>query len=164
MSEFWINVIVAFVVSIVANLMTPMTRAALLATAIRIGNATKAFGSWGLRSALRGFENELQTLDEYHSDPARFSAVAFHIVSWNVMLLWVLVISLTIAVFGGWVPSRMAANGFFGLLGASTTTFGQLFVLQLVTDRLRAYDKYRPQLVQRIEALRATMNGRSSEG
>ena len=164
MSEFWTGVIVALVVRVVANLITPMTRAALLAAAVRLGNATSSLGSWGLRTALRNSENELRTLDEYHSDPARFSAVAFDIVSWNVMLLWVLAVSLIIAVFGGWVPSRMAANGFFGLLGASTSTFGRLLVLQLVTDRLRAYDKYRSQLVQRIEALGATVNERPSEG
>jgi hypothetical protein len=164
MSDFWTGVIVALVVGVVANLITPMTRTALLAAAIRMGNAARALGDWGVRSALRNSENELRTLDEYHSAPARFSALAFDIVCWNVMLLWVLAVSLIIAVFGGWVPSRMAANAFFGLLGASTSTFGRLLVFQLVTERLRAYDKYRPQLVQRIEALRANQSERPSEG
>ena len=102
-------------------------------------------------------------MDEYHGDPARFSTLALNVMSWNVMYLWVLIVALIIAVFGGWVPSRMAANGFFGMLGAASSTVGQLFVLQLITDRLRAYEKYRPELVRRIEALR-TMEVKPSEG
>ena len=163
MSDFWSGVIVALAVSVVANLITPMTRTALIAAGLRIGNAAKAFGTWGLRKALRNSESELVTMDEYHGDPARFSTLALNVMSWNVMYLWVLIVALIIAVFGGWVPSRMAANGFFGMLGAASSTVGQLFVLQLITDRLRAYEKYRPELVRRIEALR-TMVVKPSEG
>jgi hypothetical protein len=163
MSDFWSGVIVALVVSVVANLITPMTRAAFIGAAIRIGNAARALGSWGLHRSLLNSEKELRTLDEYHADPARFSAIAFDIVSWNVMLLWVLAVALMIAVFGGWVPSRMATSGFFGLLGASTSTLGRLLVLQLLADRLRTYDRYRPDLVRRIDTVRATINEQPSE-
>lgn len=157
MSEFWQGVIVALVVSVVANLITPMTRTALLSIVIRAGNSIRALGNWGLSKALSNSEKELITLDEYHTEPKRFSAIAFDIVAWNIVIVWIFTTSLLIIHLGGWIPSDQVKHGLFGLLGASTSHFFRLFVLILVAERLRSYEKYRPTLIKRIESLKSSI-------
>jgi len=156
-TDFWSGVVVALVVGVIANLITPLTRAALTAAVVRLGVALNALGYWGIRTALANSEKELALLQEVHADPIKLTVLLSDHLAWNLVLIWTLLFGFGVVLMFGLDSHPNVKIWFFGFLGASTSTVASLFVMQAVLSKLKSFADYKARTEKRIASFRAAL-------
>lgn len=153
-SEFWQGVFVALSVSLIANLITPLTKNTTLAVFAKISDKIKVFGKWSKKAAITSTNNEIERLDKYYKEPLSFNIEAVITIGLNLMFIIGLTITVFVVLFWDLTPSDSIKYAIVGALGATTTTFLRLFVFISIAQNLRNYNEHRENLVKRLEKLK----------